>query len=133
MIQSQISPLKKRVQLIAALVLGIFFILGGINHFVNPKFYLPLIPNYMPYHSFLNLASGAGEILAGIAVIIPTTKKLGSYAILFLLIAFIPAHIYFIQKGGCLSDTLCVPVWIAWARLFIIHPLLMYWAYYCTK
>jgi uncharacterized membrane protein len=116
---------------IAVWLLGIFFILGGANHFINPDFYLPLIPDYIPYHSLLNYASGVGEILAGIAVLIPSTRKLGCNAILFLLIAFLPAHIYLIQKGGCLSDALCVPAWVAWVRLIVIHPILIYWAYKC--
>ncbi|MEJ8844361.1 hypothetical protein WG954_18345 [Lacibacter sp. H375] len=116
---------------IAVNLLGIFFVLGGINHFINPDFYLPLIPDYIPYHALLNYASGAGEVLAGIAVLIPSTRKLGCNAILFLLIAFLPSHIYFIQKGGCLSDSLCVPAWVAWVRLLVIHPVLIYWAYKC--
>ncbi|MBY0479678.1 MAG: hypothetical protein K2Q24_18675 [Chitinophagaceae bacterium] len=116
---------------IAVYLLGILYVLGGINHFVNPDFYLPLIPDYFPFHSLLNYASGAGEVLAGIAVLIPSTRKIGCNAILFLLIAFLPAHIYFIQKGGCLSESLCVPVWVAWVRLIVIHPILLYWAYTC--
>ncbi len=123
--------MKKYVPKIAVLILGVFYILGGINHFINPDFYLPLIPDYFPNPSLLNIFSGACEVAAGIAVLLPTTRKLGCNAILFLLIAFLPAHIYFIQKGGCLSDSLCVPAWVAWLRLLIIHPILIYWAYKC--
>lgn len=123
--------MKKHLLKIAVYILGILFILGGINHFINPDFYLPLIPDYIPYHSFVNNGSGIGELLAGTAVLIPATRKFGCNAILFLLIAFLPAHIYLIQKGGCLSDALCVPVWVAWVRLIVIHPILIYWAYRC--
>ncbi len=123
--------MKKLFSKIAVIVLGVFFLIGGINHFINPDFYLPLIPDYFPKPSLLNILSGAGEVLAGIAVILPSTRKHGCNAILFLLIAFLPAHIYFIQKGGCLSDSLCVPAWVAWVRLLVIHPVLIYWAYKC--
>lgn len=123
--------MKKYLPKIAVLLLGVFFLFGGINHFINPDFYLPLIPDYFPNPSLLNILSGAGEVAAGIAVLLPTTRKLGCNAILFLLIAFLPAHIYFIQKGGCLSDSLCVPAWVAWLRLLVIHPILIYWAYKC--
>jgi uncharacterized membrane protein len=123
--------MKKQLPKISVYLLGIFYILGGVNHFINPDFYLPLIPDYIPGHSLLNYASGIGEISAGIAVLIPSTRKLGCNAILFLLIAFLPAHIYFIQKSGCLSDSLCVPAWVAWVRLIVIHPILIYWAYKC--
>ena len=123
--------MKKLLPKIAVIVLGVFYILGGINHFINPGFYLPLIPDYFPKPSLLNILSGAGEVLAGIAVLLPSTRKLGCNAILLLLIAFLPAHIYFIQKGGCLSDSLCVPVWVAWVRLLVVHPVLIYWAFKC--
>lgn len=123
--------MKKYLPKIAVYLLGILFILGGANHFIKPDFYLPLIPDYIPYHSLLNYLSGAGEVLAGIAVLISSTRQIGCNAILFLLIVFLPAHIYFIQKGGCLSDALCVPVWVAWIRLIVIHPILIYWAYKC--
>lgn len=125
--------MKKHLPRIAVYLLGAFYILGGVNHYINPDFYLPLIPDYIPYHSLLNYASGVGEVLAGIAVLIPATRKFGCNAILFLLIAFLPAHIYFIQKGGCLSDALCVPAWVAWVRLLVIHPVLIYWAYRCRN
>lgn len=123
--------MKNFLPKIAVVVLGLFYILAGSNHFINPDFYLPLIPDYFPSHSLLNYASGVAEVLAGIAVLIPSTRKHGCNAILFLLIAFLPAHIYFIQKGGCLSDSLCVPVWVAWVRLLVIHPVLIYWAFKC--
>jgi uncharacterized membrane protein len=123
--------MRKKLNKFALYLLGIFFILGGANHFFNPDFYLPLIPEYMQYPAFLNYASGCGEIIAGIAVLFPATRKAGCYGILFLLIAFLPAHIYFIQKGGCVSNSLCVPAWVAWARLLLIHPVLLYWAYKC--
>ncbi len=123
--------MRKLIPITAVYLLGLVYILAGINHFVNPDFYLPLIPDYFPNQTLFNYASGAGEILAGITVLIPSTRKFGCNAILFLLIAFLPAHIYFIQKGGCLSESLCVPVWVAWVRLIVIHPILLYWAYTC--
>jgi uncharacterized membrane protein len=99
--------MKKILPKIAVVVLGLFYILAGSNHFINPCFYLPLIPDYFPSHSLLNYASGVAEVLAGIAVLIPSTRKHGCNAIL------------------------CVPAWVAWVRLLVIHPLLIYWAYKC--
>jgi uncharacterized membrane protein len=46
-----------------------------------------------------------------------------------LLIAFIPTHIYMIQKGGCMSPEVCIPAWVAWLRLFPMQFVLMYWAW----
>jgi uncharacterized membrane protein len=110
-------------------LLGIFYLLAGANHFLHPDFYYPLIPDYLPKPVFLNDASGVIELLLGAAVLYKPSRKLACNGIIVLLILFIPSHIWFIQKGGCMSESLCVPVWVAWARLIIIHPLLVYWAY----
>ncbi|UJP63557.1 DoxX family protein [Mongoliitalea daihaiensis] len=109
--------------------LGGFFLLAGINHFVNPEFYLPLIPDYLPYPQFLNFISGALEVIASIGVCIERSRKYAAWLILALMILFIPSHVYFIHIGSCVGDGLCVPEWVAWVRLVVIHPLLIYWAW----
>ena len=110
-------------------VLCSFYIVAGINHFWHPKVYLDLIPPYFPNHSLINIISGAFEIIAGILMIIPFTRKLSAWLIIAILISFIPAHIYFIQMKGCVSKNLCVAEWIAWARLFPLQFILMWWAW----
>jgi uncharacterized membrane protein len=44
-------------------VLGVLFIAAGVNHFVSPRFYLRIMPPYIPWHSAMVYASGAAEIL----------------------------------------------------------------------
>ncbi len=112
----------------------IFFIAGGANHFINPEFYLPLIPPYIPFaKTIINFISGFTEILLGIGLIFNTTRKTASYFTILMLLAFIPAHIYFIKMGSCLGDDLCVSEWIGWLRLLIIHPFLLYWVWMVGK
>ncbi len=114
------------------IVLSIFYILAGINHFRDPDFYLPLIPDYFPYHVFINYSSGIIEMILGILVLFRNTRAIAAWGIVILLILFIPSHIYFIQLDGC-AGKLCVPGWVAWIRLLIIHPLLILWALHYTK
>lgn len=106
-----------------------FFVFAGIYHFVNPEFYLPLIPDYFPFKPFINIASGVVEIALGLALLLPALRKWAAYGLIALLIAFIPAHIHFIQIGNCIPDGLCVPDWVGWLRLIVIHPLLLWWVY----
>ena len=35
-----------------------FYVLAGINHFLNPKFYLKIIPPFLPFPQLVNRASG---------------------------------------------------------------------------
>lgn len=107
----------------------LFYLAAGINHFINPEFYLPLIPDYLPYHELINLVSGYIEIVLAAALLFNKTQRIASFAIIAMLLAFIPSHIYFIQINSCIPGGLCVATWIGWIRLVIVHPLLVYWAW----
>lgn len=110
-------------------LLVIFYVLAGINHFINPNFYLPLIPPYLGDVWLVNVSAGVSEVALGLLVIPRKTRKLALYGIMAMLIAFIPSHLYFIEIGGCVNEGLCVPAWVAWLRLILIHPLLLLWAW----
>lgn len=110
--------------------MAVFYVIAGVNHFVMPSFYLGLIPDYLPYHQLINVSSGAIEILLGAGVAHPITRKIAAIGIILLMIAFIPSHVFFIQIGSCVEGALCVPSWLSWLRLLLIHPLLMLWAYW---
>ena len=111
-----------------------FYIFAGLNHFINPDFYFPLIPDYLQqWNGLINGASGVIEIALGILLIFPFARQYAALCIGIMLIAFIPSHVYFIQLGSCIPDGLCVPAWIGWGRLLIIHPLLIWWAWSARK
>jgi uncharacterized membrane protein len=114
---------------ISRVVLSVFFTFAGINHFINPAFYYPLIPDYFSYPELINFVSGVLEISFGIGVMIPAFRKYALIGILCLLVVFIPSHVFFIQKGSCIPDGLCVPSFVGWLRLLAIHPLLIFWVY----
>lgn len=110
-----------------------FYFLAGVNHFVMPEFYFPLIPPSFRFVSTINWISGVLEIFFALGLCFSATRRFAAIGIVLLLIAFLPSHIYFIQIGACASDSLCVPGWVAWLRLVVIHPLLIYWAFLFTK
>lgn len=112
---------------------GLLFIVAGINHFINPEWYYPLIPPYLPQPVLLNLISGVLEIVFGAGLMTKKYREISAYGIILLMLAFIPAHIYHIQMDGCVSDHICIPVWAAWVRLLIVQPLIIVWAYYCRE
>ena len=111
-----------------------FYIFAGLNHFINPEFYSPLIPEYLQdFSKFINVFAGAIEIAFGVALIFPGLRKAAVLGIILMLVAFIPSHVYFVQLGSCIPDGLCVPEWIGWGRLLVIHPLLIWWAWSVRK
>lgn len=107
---------------------AVFYTIAGVNHFVQPEFYYPLIPPYLPEHVLINYGSGVFEIVFGLGLLFKITRNWAKYGIIAMLIAFIPSHIYFIQLGGCVTNVLCVGLWVSWIRLVLVHPLLILWA-----
>jgi uncharacterized membrane protein len=110
-----------------------FYLFAGLNHFISPEFYSGLIPDYLPFPEAINYLSGVLEIFLAIGVAIPKFRTMAGRGIILLLVLFIPSHIYFIQIGSCVEAGLCVSPWIAWLRLMLIHPLLIFWAWYVSK
>lgn len=118
---------------ISLIIMTVFYMVSGINHFLHPAAYYPLIPPYLPFPGFINIASGLFEIVFGGLLIFSSTRKIGAYGIIALLILFIPTHIYMIQKGGCMSVQMCLPQWVAWVRLFPLQFILIAWARWHAK
>lgn len=116
---------KKGLLLVAIL----FYLIAGVNHFINPDFYLPLIPPYLLLIEEANLLSGTAEILGAIGLTLRQTRIWASYGIILMLICFIPSHLYFIQIGSCIDGSLCVREWIAWVRILLVQPLFIWWIY----
>lgn len=83
----------KYLKLALTFIFGAFMIFGGINHFLKPEMYYPFIPDFFP-QSFINLASGALEIILGIGAFIPQTRSKATMGIFILMILFLPLHIW---------------------------------------
>ena len=47
-------------------LMALIYIALGINHFVNPGFYLRIMPDFIPAHEFMVAASGVAEIVLGV-------------------------------------------------------------------
>ncbi len=115
------------------ILFALFLIIAGLNHFINPGFYLPLIPPYLPWNEELNIISGMLEIIMGFGLLMPRFRRYAAMGIMLLIVLFIPAHIYFIQMGSCVPGGLCTPQWVAWVRLIVIQPLFILWAWWIRK
>lgn len=96
-------------------LLAVFWIAAGINHFVNPRIYESIMPDYLPAHRELVLASGVAEIVAGLAVIPKRTRNpFARWWIIGLLAAIYPANIHMALNPEDYPD---VPEAALWARL----------------
>jgi uncharacterized membrane protein len=73
---------------------GPVFILAGVLHFVMPRTYEAIMPDYLPAHRTLVYASGAAEILSGGALLHPRTRRLGGLLSIATLLAVFPANVH---------------------------------------
>ncbi|EPG74133.1 DoxX-like family protein [Leptospira fainei serovar Hurstbridge str. BUT 6] len=74
-------------------IMAFFYIMAGSFHFINPAFYLKMMPPYIPFHSEVIVISGIVEILLGLLLIPKLTRKSAAWGIILLLIAVYPANI----------------------------------------
>lgn len=113
---------------ISKYLLSLSLIVAGILHFIMPKFYLKIMPKYLPKPFELVIISGIAEIICGLLLLFPLTQNFGAYATIALLIAVFPANLemsriyYFKKKKGFWLTILRLPlqlILIWWAFQFI--------------
>ena len=54
---------------------------AGVAHFAVPKFFIDIMPEYLPYHKAMVYISGVFEILGGVGLLVPFAQKLSGVAI----------------------------------------------------
>ena len=109
--------------------LSVFFIYFGVDHFINPDFYLSIMPPSFPMHLEAVYISGLFEILGGIGVLLSKTRKLAGWGLFALLIAVYPANIYMALTPEAFPE---IPLSALYFRL-ILQFLFFYWAYSVTR
>lgn len=75
-------------------LLALFFTAAGAMHFVRPRFYLAMMPPYVPMHREAVVVSGVAEIAGGLAILSPRTRPLARHWLLALLAAVFPANVH---------------------------------------
>lgn len=114
------------------IVMSVFYFIAGTNHIFNPCFYLPLIPPYLPAHEAINLIAGIAEIGGSILILFTATRKFAAWGIIFMLIAFMPVHIFMVQHAPMEIGSRTITPFIAWIRI-PLQALLIWWAWSFTR
>lgn len=94
----------RRIKLILKWLLAIAFVLAGINHFLNPAFYLRMMPPVLPAPLFLIYLSGVFEMALGILLLIPRFTRFAAWGLIALLIAVFPANICMAMNPQIFSE-----------------------------
>lgn len=91
--------------------------------------YMRIMPNYIPWHLEIVYISGVLEILFGLMLLFPSSRILGAWCIIVLLVLIFPANVqmaidFYVKKSPYL--------WIAILRL-PLQAVLIWWAYLYTR
>jgi len=119
-----------KLQKTSLVVLVVFYIVAGINHFRDPLSYIKIIPSYLPFPQFLNLAAGFFELVFATMLVFFKTRQLAAWGIILMLLAFLPVHISMIGDAPVKLGNMTVTPFLAWIRLLILQPLLILWAWW---
>lgn len=106
------APSHRRARAIARCVLGVFFVLAGVNHFVNTAFYVAIMPPWLPWHLELVWLSGVAEVLLGAMVLFRRTQVLGGWGLVALCMAVFPANIHMALNPALFPQFAPVLLWL---------------------
>lgn len=119
----------KRVFLV---LLAVVMVLAGVAHFGAMKdAYLAIMPQWLPLHLELVYLTGVLEILGGIGLLIPATRRAAAWGLVALLVLMWPANVnqalHGLQPPGLeLSSTML------WVRL-PLQLVFIAWAWWMTR
>jgi uncharacterized membrane protein len=110
-------------------ILGVAFVLAGLNHFVNPDFYVRIMPPYLPWHLALVYLSGIAEAALGALLLVPRWSRLAAWGLVALLVAIFPANVHMAMHPEAFPG-------VAPLLLYVRLPLqlvLILWAWWYTR
>jgi uncharacterized membrane protein len=106
-----------RLKLALIWIAGLAMMAIGTGHFVDPAPFVRIVPDALPYPLALVYISGFFEILGGLGLLIPRTRRAAAWGLVALFIAVFPANVNMAINEIQLTPDGDMPVWAMWARL----------------
>ncbi|HEX5745931.1 MAG TPA: MauE/DoxX family redox-associated membrane protein [Archangium sp.] len=101
-----------RVSQVAILVLSVEWLFFGSTHFAFRELAEAQIPDFIPFKTFVAISTGMAEVVIGILILLPSTRRWAALASLVLLGLFVPA-VY-----NILANDSAIPGSVAWRNLW---------------
>jgi uncharacterized membrane protein len=102
---------------------------AGVLHFAAPDFYERIVPKWIGHEKAVVAWSGVAEVLCGVLVAVPRTRRVGAWMTVVTLVAVYPANLQLAVDAGRPRDALG---WAVWLRLPFQFPLVA-WAHHHTR
>lgn len=112
-------------------LLAVLMITAGVSHFTNPDTFIRIVPSYLPWPAALVYISGVFEILGGLGLLLPLTRKAAAWGLIALFVAVFPANVNMAIHQIPFGEMPTPPVFL-WLRL-PLQLVLIAWAYWNTR
>jgi len=115
---------------VGRILLAVLMVVAGVLHFVAPAAYARIVPRWLPAPRGLVFVSGVFEILGGIGLLSPYSRRFSAWGLIALFIAVFPANVNMAVNRIGLGRKPPAQ-WLLWARL-PLQAVLIVWAYTYT-
>ena len=106
----------------------IFF---GTDHLMTPERYLPMMPDFVPFHRGIVLFTGLCEILGALGLLMPRTRWLAGVMLAVYFVCVFPANIKNAIDGGPVPGLPTASCYY-WVRL-MFQPVAIWWALHSAE
>lgn len=105
-----------RAKTVGLAVVFLFFVIGGIGHFVVPDFFVSIMPPYIPFHLEIVWISGAIELILAACLLVPRWRPATGWALIVLICAVSLANIHMWLNPELFPQ---IPEWALTLRLVL--------------
>lgn len=111
--------------------MAVALLLVGSDHLLTPQRYLPMLPDFLPYHLELVLFTGLCELAGAIGLLLPRWRRWAALALALYFVCVFPANIKN-ALDGLNVEGLPAATWYYWLRL-PFQPLIVLWVLYAGE
>ncbi len=105
---------------IPLLIVALFFMCGGLGHFIFVDFFVSAMPGYLPFHKELVYISGIFELLGAVGILVPQTRLFSACGLIALCIAVFPANLNMAINSHLYSDMSPLLIYLRLPMQFVI-------------
>ncbi len=102
-----------RAKRIALAIVFLWFLIGGVAHFVATELEMSIVPPGVPWPRAVVLVSGACELVGAAGLLWGRSRRVAGIGLFLLTLAVTPAHFYMLQH----PERFDVPLWALVMRL----------------
>jgi uncharacterized membrane protein len=122
---------RATIKTVLRLLLAGLMVLVGVQHFRDPEPFVRIVPSALPAPRLLVYLSGVFEILGGVGLLVPRTRRAAAWGLIALFVAVFPANVNMAFNDIPMGDHPVPPV-LLWLRL-PLQAVFIAWAWWFTR